>query len=119
MHGGKTGFAVKEFEQTSWLTKLQNKTNIPPFLSASLDLGEASVIETALQNNISTVCIDEAVGRRVARLHQLQLTGSIGIMIKAKNNGYPIDMQQSLNSMRKNGIWLSDQVINFAIEQTE
>jgi predicted nucleic acid-binding protein len=118
MQGGKAGFAVQEFKQASWLTKLQKKTNVPLFLSSSLDLGEASVIETALQNNISTVCIDEAVGRRVARLHQLQLTGSVGIMIKAKNNGYPIDMEESLNLMKSRGIWLSDRVIKFAIEKT-
>ncbi|BAU65351.1 DegT/DnrJ/EryC1/StrS aminotransferase family protein [Stanieria sp. NIES-3757] len=33
----------------------------------------------ALHKNIQTVCIDEAVGRRVARLSGLSLTGSIGL----------------------------------------
>ena len=117
--GGITGFAVKEFHQADWLIKHENKITIPSFLQNSLDIGEASVIETALQTKISTVCIDEAVGRRIARLHQLNLTGSIGIMIKAKNSGYPIDMQNSLQKMKAQGIWLSDRVIKFAIEQTK
>jgi predicted nucleic acid-binding protein len=119
MQGGKTGFAVQEFEQATWLLKQQHKTNIPPFLASSLDIGEASVIETALQNNISTVCIDEAVGRRIARLHQLKLTGSIGILIKAKNSGYQFDMKKSIDKMKVQGIWLSDNVIKFALEQTK
>ena len=116
--GGKTGFAIQEFEQASWLLKQTKKTKIPPFLASSLDPGEASVIETALQNKISTVCIDEAVGRRIARLHQLTLTGSIGILIKAKNTGYQINMMESLEQMKAQGIWLSDRVVKFALEQT-
>jgi len=66
MKGGTTGFAIKEFEQATWLIKQQNKITIPLFLESSLDVGEASVIETALQCKIPTVCIDEAVGRRIA-----------------------------------------------------
>ena len=56
MEGGITGFAIKEFEQATWLIKQKNKITIPLFLENSLDLGEASVIETALQEKISTVC---------------------------------------------------------------
>jgi len=116
--GGKKGFAVQEFEQATWLLKQQHKINIPPFLASSLDIGKASVIETALQTNISTVCIDEAVGRRIARLHQLKLMGSIGILIKAKNTGYPIDMKNALERMKTQGIWLSESVIRFALQKT-
>lgn len=116
--GGTTYFAVKEFEQATWLFKQRDKSNISSFLESSLDIGEASVIETALQNNISTVCIDEAVGRRIARLNHLKLTGSIGILIKAKNTGYPLDLKKSLESMKAKGIWLSDRVIEFALKQT-
>jgi|GEM_PF-3747814 len=35
---------------------------------------------------------DENVGRRFARLSGLNLTGSIGILLKAKKLGYPISM---------------------------
>jgi len=118
MTGGTTGFAIKEFEQATWLIKQQNKITIPLFLENSLDIGEASVIETALKDKISTVCIDEAVGRRIARLNQLKLTGSVGILIKAKNTGYQFDIEKSLDRMKLHGIWLSDRVIEFALKQT-
>lgn len=119
MKGGTTGFAIKEFEQATWLIKQQDKISIPLFLENSLDIGEASVIETALQKKISTVCIDEAVGRRVARLNQLKLTGSIGILIKAKNTGYPLDVEKSLYQMRSQGVWVSDRVIEFALNEID
>ena len=88
---------------------------LQPFLYNSLDKGEAAVIQTALNLQLPLVCIDEAVGRRIARLCDLQLTGSVGILIKAKNTGYAVDMQQALDRMRQHGIWLSDRVVQFAL----
>ncbi len=69
--GGRDGFAVAEFEAANWLLKQDNYLNISPFLLNSLDLGEAAVIQLALESDIQTVCIDEAVGRRIARLNNL------------------------------------------------
>jgi predicted nucleic acid-binding protein len=91
--------------------------NTSPFLLNSLDLGEAAVIQLALDENIQTVCIDEAVGRRIARLNNLQLTGSIGILLRAKSSGYPLRMQQAIQRMQQRGIRLSSKVIAFALSK--
>ena len=88
--GGASGFAVSEFEAATWLQKWSTPLNISPLLLNSLDLGEASVIQLALNESIQTVCIDETVGRRIARLSGLTLTGSIGILLRAKQEGYPV-----------------------------
>jgi len=69
--GGRDDFAVAEFEAANWLQKKDTYLNISPFLLNSLDLGEAAVIQLALDENIQTVCIDEAVGRRIARLNRV------------------------------------------------
>jgi predicted nucleic acid-binding protein len=50
--------------------------HLPPYLLTTLDRGEAAVIALALAEKIPTACIDETVGRRVARLHGLAVTGS-------------------------------------------
>jgi predicted nucleic acid-binding protein len=115
--GGARGFAVAEFEQATFLKKYPTPLEIPPFLRNSLDRGEAAVIQLALTEQISTVCIDEAAGRRVARLHGLSLTGSVGILIRAQREGYPFAMPQALARMRERGIWLSERVIRMALEQ--
>ncbi|MEA5572970.1 hypothetical protein [Calothrix sp. UHCC 0171] len=60
--GGTTGFGITEFQSASWLQKQSSPLTISPLLFNSLDLGEASVIQLALDKKISTVCIDEAVG---------------------------------------------------------
>ncbi|MDP2370112.1 DUF3368 domain-containing protein [Rhodoferax sp.] len=85
------------------------------YLGNTLDRGEASVIQTALNLKLSLVCIDESVGRRVARLSGLTLTGSIGILLKAKQTGYPVSVEQAVERMREHGIWLSEPVIAFAL----
>jgi len=77
---------AEEFEAANWLEKRSKSMTIQPPLSNLLDKGEASVIQLALNEGIQTVCIDEAVGRRIARLSGLRLTGSIGILIKAKQS---------------------------------
>ena len=83
----------------------------------SLDLGEASVIQLALDENIHTVCIDESMGRRIARLNGLKLTGSVGVLIRAKKDGFGFSMSEAINRMQSQGIYLSQKVVDFALKQ--
>ena len=113
--GGKDFFGLDVFQQSSWLTVIEEPVELPAYLQNSLDLGEASVIQTALLQGISRVCIDETLGRRLARLSNLNVTGSIGILLKAKSLGYPISMSDAINTMNERGIWLSRDVVDFAL----
>jgi predicted nucleic acid-binding protein len=117
--GGISGFGVEEFNGASFLYKIDKPVFIQPHLRNSLDLGESSVIQTALNKNIHTVCIDEAVGRRVARLNDLKITGSLGIMIRAKNEGHSFVFRDAINQMKSRGIWLSDRLITSALKQID
>lgn len=116
--GGTNQFALPEFQQATGLIKQKNPLEISPFLLNSLDLGEASVIQLALNQNIKTVCIDETVGRRIARLNGLLLTGSIGILLKAKQQNSSLSIQTAITNMLNHNIRLSDRVINFALQQS-
>ena len=117
MAAGSSGFAIKEFSEATWLTKREQPVNTSPFLSNSLDVGEASVIQLALDEQIDTVCIDEALGRRVARLNNLKLTGSIGVLLRAKKEGHPVLLKDALCNMQDKGIWLSQRVMDFALKE--
>lgn len=116
--GGKDAFGLDVFERASWLEISHSPVVLPPHLQNSLDRGEAPVIQTALQEGIELVCIDEIVGRRVARLSKLSLTGSIGILLKAKSMGFQLSIPEALNRMRARGIWLSEGVVRFALERS-
>lgn len=115
--GGPTRFAVTEFEAAEWLRKQTQLLNIMPVLLNTLDLGEAAVIQLALNEYVDTVCIDESVGRRMARLNGLKVTGSIGVLLRAKREGSEFSMRQAIKCMQSHGVWLSRQVIAFALKQ--
>lgn len=107
---GEKRFDAQIFLENDFLNKLEEPIEINTFLKNSLDSGEASVIQIALNKNIETVCIDEAAGRRIARLNNLKLTGSLGIIISAINNGENIDLEKIIKNMKNNGVWISDQL---------
>jgi predicted nucleic acid-binding protein len=114
--GGPQDFGVDAFQVAGdWLDLQAAPVTLQPWLQNSLDKGEAAVIQTALDQGLPLVCIDEAAGRRVARLCELTVTGSIGILIKARSQGFPLDMPVALERMRRHGIWLSERVVRFAL----
>lgn len=115
--GGANNFAVTEFQQADWLQKQSEPISISPLLLNSLDLGEASVIQLAIDQEIPVVCIDEAVGRRVARLSGLRLTGSVGILLKAKQKDPSFSIKDAIDRMLAHNIRLSQKVIDFALNQ--
>ena len=113
--GGRDSFGVDVFDQASWLSINPEPLELLPYLQNTLDRGEASVIQTALRLGINLVCIDETIGRRVARLSNLTVTGAIGVLLKAKSKGKHISMPDAISRMREHGIWLSQEVIKFAL----
>jgi len=113
--GGRDAFGVEVFVKASWLDLCSEPLELFPYLHNTLDSGEASVIQTALQQGINLVCIDETLGRRTARLSNLHVTGTIGVLLKAKSRGYDLSMPDAIDRMREHGIWLSQQVITFAL----
>lgn len=119
LQGGSQNFAVSEFQRATWLVKQPSPLSISPFLLNSLDLGEASVIQLALNQTIKTVCIDEAFGRRVARLNGLSLTGSVVLLLKSKQQNPSFSIKQAIANMLAHNIRLSQTVINFALNQAE
>lgn len=114
---GADGFGIAQFEEARGLTKIARTTKVNPLLAGSLDPGEAAVIQVTLDEQIPIVAIDETVGRRVAKLSGLRLTGSIGILLKAHRQGFPFSMGEALERMKSRGVWLSRQVAEFALKQ--
>lgn len=118
-HGGTTGFGVTEFAAADFLCKQNEALEIAPFLRNSLDKGEAAVIQLALNQGIETVCIDEAAGRRVARLNELKLTGSTGILLRAWREKPDFSVPKAIERMQARGIRLSKAVIEFTLRESQ
>jgi predicted nucleic acid-binding protein len=92
--------------------------NTSPMIALVAALGEAAVIQLALDEGIQTVCIDETAGRRVARLNGLAVTGSIAVLLRAQREGYMFSMREAIDRMTTKGIRLSRRVTQFALDQS-
>lgn len=112
---GGSLLGADEFVKASWLHKRTSAVNASPFLLNSLDPGERAVVQVAVDEGVETVCIDEAVGRRIARLHGLKVTGSLGVLIRAKQEGYHISIASATEAMKAKGIRLSDELVKAAL----
>jgi len=60
---------------------------IPPLIRATLDEGEAAVIQLAIEQRWRRVCLDELRGRRMAKAVGLEVVGVLGLLGRAKQNG--------------------------------
>lgn len=67
-----------------WVTVQELAGAVPLLSQHVLDAGEAAVIQLAIERRISDVCIDEWRGRRAAMAVGLRVTGSLGLLGRAK-----------------------------------
>lgn len=117
---GQQGFDVLDFDQAlqNGAPFEQHSLSHPmaAWLSAALDAGEATVVALAQEHEVPLVCIDELAGRRVARLNGLQVTGSLGILLKLKTQNHIPAIAPLIERMRAQGIWLSAELRAHALQ---
>lgn len=106
-----------EAERPAWLEVVTPQHPPSPLLEAYLNAGEAAVITLALELGVTRVIIDEQRGRKVARTMGLAVTGSIGVLLRAKREGLLATVKPSLEAMHAHGIWLSERLRAFALRE--
>ena len=77
-------------------------------LSASLDAGEAETITLASEVSADLIVLDDAEARESARLMGLRITGTLGILLKAKKAGSIISLKEMIRKLRATGFWISN-----------
>ena len=80
-------------------------------LSLQVDKGEASAIALALEIPDSLLIVDDMKARRLARTLHLQLTGTLGVIIKAKQMGIIDVIKPILIKMQASHFHISDELI--------
>jgi len=100
----------REFGQPlpNWI-KLKNpkQTQQLNSLYSQLDKGEASTIALALQEENATIIIDELKGRNIAINLGVKTTGTIGILILAKEKGFITELMKTIDKLVENGFRIS------------
>jgi len=85
-------------------------THIPEVLRLITDLGpgEAGVLALALEEQDATVILDDLLARRLAELKGLKITGTLGVLLKAKQKGYIKAIAPFLNRLLELDFRLSE-----------
>ena len=83
---------------------------------AGLHHGEASVLALAEEHNARLVIIDELKARRYAQQIGLQVTGTIGVLLLAKERGLIDEIQPSIIELQTCGFYLSSSLIDKALQ---
>lgn len=107
---GKTKFYYADLSTLKWLEirSLKDRNALNYF--ANLDAGEAAVIILATELAADLVIIDETLGRNQAKQSGLKVTGTIGILIKAKKRKLIPKVMPLISDLQAKGVWISNEL---------
>ncbi|WP_277485660.1 DUF3368 domain-containing protein [Catalinimonas alkaloidigena] len=110
---GITEVVAKEFNRPipEWIDIYSLKTSLPASLKNALDPGEASAIALTKEYPNSLLIIDELKGRRVAKALGIEITGSLGVILAAKNKGLIPTVLPIIEKIKQTNFRLSDTLI--------
>ena len=79
-------------------------------LDLFLDLGEASAIALALEMDDVLLILDDLKGRKEAEKLGFRITGTLGILIKAKNVGLITELKSYVEKLKVVGFRISPKI---------
>ncbi|MBI5303457.1 MAG: DUF3368 domain-containing protein [Chloroflexi bacterium] len=84
-------------------------------LLSDLDRGEAEAIVLAQELGADLVIIDERIARKHARRLGLKLTGTLGVLLEAKEHGFISAVKPLIEELVQGGIRLGADVIEESV----
>lgn len=115
--GIKAGFSAPDVEKIPWIQvkAVQSRVLIPAIVD--LGPGEAEVIALGLEHTKSVLVLDDLLARKVAALNRLTYTGTLGILLKAKQAGCLEALRPIVKALREAGLWLDDDLVTTVLTQ--
>jgi predicted nucleic acid-binding protein len=109
--GAERGIDIPDLEKCAWI-RLESPPNVA-LLPVVVDLGagEAAAIALALSFPNSLLILDDGLGRRIARLNHLIFTGTLGVLVKAKQAGLLSAIASVLEALQRTTMYLSRDLI--------
>jgi len=87
-------------------------------LEFQIDKGEASAITLALEVSADLIILDDYKARQVAEKLDLKITGTLGVIIRAKNKGVISSIKPALNKLQHNNFRISEDLIKEALKES-
>lgn len=85
---------------------------------AKLHAGEVEVMILAQESpQADLLIIDDAAAKKTAKFLNLTVTGTLGVLIKAKQLGYLDNVSDCLKEMQRCGFYISPKIANLVLKQ--
>ena len=116
IEAGKNKEFHTDLSKVDWIKieEISDEKSLSYFLD--LDKGEAEAIILANEKNADLIILDESLGRFHAKHAGLKVTGTIGLLLKAKQLGLIPELKPLLFELRTKNVWLSDGFIQNALK---
>ena len=116
MAGGAGRAGSVELQRAQWFRTLPLIDPKHADLLVDLDRGEAEAIALALEIDADLLLVDERLARRHAQRLGLTITGTLGILLKGKEQGLVPEIRPLIQQLRRSRIRLSDSVVQRALQ---
>jgi len=102
---------VTSIKNADWL-KVYSVKNVAlvKLLSSEIDEGESEAIALAIEQQADLILLDDADAREKAKIYKLSITGTLGILLRAKKEGKIISFADVLEKIRATGFWINDKL---------
>lgn len=107
--GRALGFDVPDPDGYSWMT-VRAVTQAPTLDPYDLGAGELAALSLALEISDSLVLLDDAAARMAAKDLALSTTGTLGILLLAKEQGLIAEVSPVLVDLERHGFRVTDLV---------
>jgi predicted nucleic acid-binding protein len=108
---GKEKSYYVDLKSIAWINIEKIDTSETKLYLFDLDDGEAEVVILAREQNADLVILDEIIGRNYAKQLNLKLTGTLGILLKAKKKGFIDKILPLLNELTQKGSWINPKLM--------
>jgi predicted nucleic acid-binding protein len=114
---GKDKEFYTDLREITWINIEKIRAEDTKLYLFDLDAGEAEVLILAQEQNADLVILDEIMGRRYAKQLGLTLTGTLGILLKAKEQGLIEAIAPLLYILTQKGSWINPKLITNILEK--
>jgi len=105
--GRRLGLCLPDLATLSWITVRQPQSRAALPLVTHLGAGETEVLMLALESPKPVVILDDALARRTAKLLNIPMKGTLGLLIDAKRAGLIPTLEPVLTKLQQLGFRLA------------
>ncbi len=109
---------VKLIEKAEWIKVIKvSNQKLVKLLCSNLDYGESEAIALADELNADLILLDDYDAREKARLLHLRVTGTAGILLKAKRDGKIASLKEELDKLKATSFRITDRLIDELLKE--